>query len=481
MNKVAFLSGEFRPLAKIGGLADVAEELPRALIKLGIDVRLFVPRYSHIDLEQIHAGHELEVPVQRGEETLTARVYKAEVAGLPVHLIDGDVMQQEPQIYPGQPMEGERFVFFSIAAVNYFRESGWVPDIVHANDWHTAAAVPYLASLASQSEDRNPGLDSPGTLLTVHNLPYMGNGSEPAVRAYSIPPVENPEVPAWAREIPLPMGIALADHVNTVSPTYAREITTRQYGSGLDGLLASRRETLSGILNGIDPAAWDPETDRHLAVHFSSRDLEKRLEGRFALEEELGWEPDDSMPLLGIVTRLDNQKGVDFTLDALEGMLDVPWRFVLLGTGSHHLENRCADFGARHPGRVKVLLKYDASLARRIYAGSDMILVPSRYEPCGLAQIIGMRYGAVPVVRATGGLKDTVPPLQEDGTGIGFVFEEESAEDLRSALHRAISAYRDRRLWRQLQERAMAADYSWDRSAEKYRDLYVKIAGKARE
>jgi starch synthase len=473
MMKIAFLSAEFRPLAKIGGLADVALELPRALLQLGLEVRLFMPRYSHINLDEIGARQLADIVVQRGKETIQAQFYAVEIMDVPVFLVDGPSLSQAPEVYPGQPLEGERFVFYSVAVVNYFQQSGWIPDVMHANDWHTAAAVPYMAQQTA-AQGSAAGLDQTGTLLTIHNLPYMGVGSEPAVRAYGIQPVQEDTLPDWAREIPLPMGIALADHVNTVSPTYALEIQTHEYGSGLDGLLISRRDHLSGILNGIDPESWDPRTDPELPATFSSVSLDRKLVGKKVLQHELSL-PEADEPLLAMVTRLDNQKGVDIMLDALEGMLDVPWQFVLLGTGSHHLESRCKEFSSRHSGRARAVLKYDAGLARRIYAGSDMILVPSRYEPCGLAQIIAMRYGTIPVVRATGGLKDTVPDYRGE-SGIGFVFEEASDDAFQQALRTAITAYQDSALWNILQKRAMAADYSWECSAEQYRDLYAKVS-----
>ncbi|MBN1265479.1 MAG: glycogen synthase [Anaerolineales bacterium] len=481
MTKIAFLSAEFRPLAKIGGLADVAEELPRALLRLGLDVRLFMPCYSHINLPELGAEAVAEIPVQRGDQTVQAVFYSANVYDIPTYFVDGPALQQAPEVYPGQPLEGERFLFFAIAVVNYFNQSGWVPDVMHANDWHTAASVPYLSALKEQQKGvEGWELQKTGTLLTIHNLPYMGVGSEPAVRAYRIPRVECDFLPDWAREIPLPMGISLADRINTVSPSYAKEIQTKEYGSGLDGLLSSRSDALSGILNGIDPASWDPAADTDLVVNFSRDHLEERVKGKQALLEETGLEPDVTIPLLGMVTRLDIQKGVDITLDALESMLEandqpVSWKFILLGTGDFHLESRCADFSARYPDRIKAVLKYDAGLASRIYAGSDMILVPSRYEPCGLAQLIAMRYGAIPVVRATGGLKDSVPPYSSDGSGIGFLFEDLTADAFRDTLYRALDAYGDQGLWKSLQLRAMAADYSWKRSAEQYRDLYLRI------
>lgn len=480
MTKIAFLSAEFRPLAKIGGLADVALELPKALLKLGLDIRLFMPRYSHIDLGDINAEPAGVVDVLRGDQTIQAHVFSAVVGGIPVYLVDGPALQQAPEVYPGQPLEGERFVFFSIAVVNYFCQSGWVPDVMHANDWHTAAAVSYLALKQNGDDPEDAELGNTGSLLTIHNLPYMGNGSEPAVRAFQIPPVASEALPDWAREIPLPMGIAIADRVSTVSPTYALEIQTKEYGSGLDGLLSARADALSGILNGIDPSSWDPATASDLAVNFTSDSLEDRKLGKKALLEELDLDPDVSVPLLGMVTRLDTQKGVDIALDALEGMLAKQdqmqrWSFVLLGTGNHHIESRCADFAARHPDRIKAVLKYDAGLASRIYAGSDMILVPSRYEPCGLAQLIAMRYGGIPVVRKTGGLKDSVPPYSDEENGTGFLFKDFSAEALQQALYQAFEVYRDQALWKSLQLRAMSADFSWKRSAEQYRDLYLRI------
>jgi starch synthase len=283
-------------------------------------------------------------------------------------------------------------------------------------------------------------------------------------------------LPDWARLLPLPLGMAHADAITAVSPGYAAEIQTPAFGCGLESFLASRPDVLRGILNGIDPDVWDPSHDPWLVAAFDRRSIASRASNKADLQRAVGLPVEPRTPLLAMITRLEMQKGVDLAMGALRQLAGRCWQLVLLGTGDPALEDRARAFAAREPQRVRFLPTFDAELARRIYAGTDMILVPSRYEPCGLVQMIGMRYGAVPIVRATGGLKDTVVAYGREGPGTGFLFGPAEPQALAEAVHQALDVYQDPRAWRGLQQRGMAQDFSWGRSARAYADLYGEIA-----
>jgi starch synthase len=401
-----------------------------------------------------------------------AEVRSTEIDGVPTFLVDGDPIQASEKVYESPERDGDKFTFFCLAALEACEASGWVPEIVHANDWHSAPAVLGLVA-RRQSGDQWANTAS---LLTIHNLPYMGAGAETALANYGLPVSEETRLPAWARRLPLPAGIAAADWLSTVSPGYAEEIQTSEFGCGLESYLTSRRDRLVGILNGIDTQAWDPASDAALPTRFTQASLGARSANKRRLQKELGLPPLEQVPLLGMVTRLAHQKGVDLALAALQELRTEAWQFVILGTGETALEDAAARFAAAHPDRVHAIRRFDDRLARLIYAGSDMLLLPSRYEPCGLAQMIAMRYGSVPVVRSTGGLRDTVPDYQPGGKGLGFSFGPAEPGAMAAALRRAFASFADRRRWYGLQRRGMRQDYSWTRSAESYRRLYQHVA-----
>ena len=359
----------------------------------------------------------------------------------------------------------EKFMFFSMAALEMTRHLNWRPDIIHANDWHTA-----LALYALRSGRADAALARARTMLTIHNLAYMGGDGTDVLTAYGLTPLNETSLPAWARTQPLPLGLWAADAIVPVSPTYASEILTPEFGCGLEAYLGNRSENITGILNGLDTAAWDPETDKGIAAAFSARDLSARAANKAALQKQLGLEEAPSVPILAMIGRVEQQQGVDISLEALRQLGDRPWQFVLLGSGDPALEYRLSQMQAQYPDRMRVAIRFDAPLGRLIYAGADMFLMPSRYEPCGLAQMIAMRYGNVPVVRATGGLKDTV----EEGR-TGFMFPEADPGSMGEALHRAFSAYADQERWTQYQYNGMMEDFSWSRSAQKYATLYHSL------
>jgi starch synthase len=341
----------------------------------------------------------------------------------------------------------------------------WKPDIVHANDWHTA-----LAAFALPACRVDPEMRHLRSILTLHNLPYMGGDGTDVLAAYGLVPPVDDLLPGWARTQPLALGLWAADAVVPVSPGYAREILTPDFGCGLDSFLRSRSDSLTGILNGLDLAAWDPETDKSLTANFDNEHLSRRSHNKAALQDKLSLKEEPLIPVLAMVGRMDPQKGVDITFDALRQFTGRNWQFVILGSGDPQLENAAQSLQDEYPERVRSVISYDEQLSRLIYAGADMFLMPSRYEPCGLAQMIAMRYGCVPVVHATGGLKDTV---QEGKTG--FLFQNAECGSLVEALQRALNVYVNARQWEHFQRSGMLEDFSWTRSAARYATLYRSL------
>jgi starch synthase len=473
--KVLFLAAEASPLSKVGGLGDVAGELPLALGRLGLDVCTAVPLHASSDASQLTVERTLHLSIPRGENTIPVEVHIARSPDDARYwLVDAEPIRSAPTIYSDPAQDGEKFTLFCRAVLSACEGSGWIPQILHANDWHTVPSVLWARHLRSAS----PEWAAVRSVLTIHNLAYMGAGSEGALDAYAVPMPEAADLPGWSRRIPLPLGLVAADGLTTVSPSYAAEIRTAELGCGLDGVLSARDDRLQGILNGIDPAVWDPATDAHLAYRYSAGRPSGRTENKPSLQQELGLSQRPDVALLAMVTRMDFQKGVDLALQALPAMLDRPWQFVLLGTGDEALEAGARALAAAHPERVRVVQRFDAGLSRRIYAGSDLMLIPSRSEPCGLTQLIALRYGSIPVVRATGGLRDSITPFAGQ-SGTGFVFEAAEAGALEHALRQALSAFADSESWSNLQARAMAQDFGWDHSAAAYLDFYRRTISAA--
>jgi starch synthase len=468
--KILFLVAEATPFVKIGGLADVAGELPSMLRSLDVKVRVVLPFHSPLHQKDLDIEHLLDVKLKHAHGQEVARFYRAKRGKNRVYLVDGYPVRTTDEVYGEVSLDAHKFTFAFFAAMEAMKDLNWQPDLLHAHDWHAAPAVAWLSELRKAHSFWTPV----ASLLTIHNLPYMGAGGESTMEFYGIPPSAHPNLPYWARHVPLPLGLASADWINTVSPSYAREIQRGAIDHGLEELLRCRSDRLVGILNGIDIERWNPETDQALPVNYSRKTLTFRREVKLHLLERLALKSDLCMPLIGVVSRLDNQKGIDVGLAALDRIANDPWQFVLLGSGDSILANRAGVFAQNHSNRARVILRFDAQLARLIYAGADILLIPSRYEPCGLTQMIAMRYGCVPVVSAIGGLKDTVSNYMSDGSGTGFVFHPLEPKTLAQTLRRAISVYADQRRWRGLQLRGMAKDCSWEQSARKYLQLYQK-------
>lgn len=473
--RVLFLAAEADPFVKVGGLGDVAGSLPQALRSLStpIDIRLALPYFDFLDLEGYDPRPAASFTIREEGREIMAEGYRMTKGGLPVYLISGEPLARAEGVYSDDSArDGRKFSFFSLAAMEMARSRKWQPDILHAHDWHTSPAVYNLDIIRGD----DPFYRNTRSLLTVHNLPYLGHGTEKALMDFGLPPAEDSPLPPWAQGLPLPLGLLAADGINTVSQGYAQEILTAEFGAGLESFLQTRASDLHGILNGLDVDSWDPRHDEQLSRTFGIDDLARRAENKASLLSTLRLEPDPELPLIGMINRMDYQKGVDLVPDALRALMDQPWQAVILGTGDPEIEEQARQLEEDLP-RVRSVLRYDTGLARRIYGGADMLLIPSRYEPCGLTQMIAMRYGCVPVARATGGLQDTIGDYArgQRSQSTGFLFPDATSKSLEGAIRRALAAYDDKRRWRGLQRRGMKRDFSWERSAKEYAALYQKL------
>jgi starch synthase len=467
--RILMLAAEAAPFAKVGGLADVVGSLPGALRDLGHEVRVVIPGYGAIDWPRYAPKLVTKFPVYTTWGDVTAEIWETTTGGIPAFFVTGPPIPQDRWIY-GRSIEedGPKFTFFSLAALWSAEALLWKPDVVHAHDSHTGAAAWWLGT----DGRLNPFFHDVASVFTIHNLPYASQGAGRFLGDYKLRRDDIAlALPEAFRDSLMGLGILGAEMLSTVSPTYAREILTPEGGHGLDGILRLRRDRLEGILNGIDTASWNPATDPELAATFDAATLGRRVQNKAALQVEAGLDADVRMPLLAVVSRLVRDKGLDLAIDAVRRWLERGGQFVLLGTGDPALEHEYAGFEMRYPRRASVRLRFDARYARRVYAGADLLLIPSRYEPCGLAQMIGMRYGCVPVARRTGGLADTVTDAGDPG-GTGLMFDEFNAGALWDALERALRVYAQPARWAELQTNGMARDFSWSRSARQYAELY---------
>lgn len=476
--QVLFLAAEAEPFVKVGGLGDVAGSLPLALRRLSVDVRLVLPLHGVIREQGLALQPVCEFDIPYKKKNLLVKVSSLTWEGLVVYFVDGPLIPPDAPVYSRDHLaDAAKYAFFSIAALRLAQELGWQPDILHANDWHTALAVYAM----KQNQANDPFFTNTCAVIGVHNLPYLGNGSKSLLNAFGLRPAAHPLLPKWARTLPLPLGLLTADRIVAVSPGYAREILTPQYGSGLDEFLRTRADVISGILNGIDLENWDPETDPCLKKQYSARSLDDRNANREALQAEVNLPVDSKVTLMGMVNRMDYQKGMDLVPEALIDLsrrsrkLASDWQIVILGTGDAEIEAHTKRLETRFPSRVRVVTRFDPGLSRMIFGGADLIIIPSRYEPCGLTQMIAMRYGCVPLGRSTGGLKDTIIDYDTTEESTGFLFEEAAPQSLMDGMIRAFKAHRDRKAWRELQQRGMAQDFSWNRSAAQYLKLYQEV------
>jgi starch synthase len=476
--RVLFLAAEMAPYVKTSGVADVVGSLPKALRSLGIDARVAIPRYARIDAARLGLRTELDcVQVPLDGSRTSVRVLRGQVApDLPVYLIDSPQHFGREGVY-GYPDDGERFVLFCRAALEMLAPLGWQPDIIHCHDWHTGIVPNWLKTIYKDSAV----LGGAASIYTIHNLQFQGVFGSRVLEVAGLESqgfLYHPEMADLANVVDLmARGVYFADMVTTVSERYAREITTPEFGERLDPLLRERGDRLQGVLNGIDPALVNPATDPHIARRFTADTLDARAENKADLQREAGLEPNPAVPLIGMVSRLVDYKGLDLLEQAFEPMMDtLPVQFVLMGTGDQHYHTLLSRLTRAHPGRAAAFLTFNSPLSQRIFAGSDIYLMPSRVEPCGLSQFISLRYGCIPVVRRTGGLADTITDFDPNtGAGNGFSFDRYHYQDLFATVVRAVEAWRRPAEWRRLQERGMRADYSWASSARRYAEIYDRV------
>lgn len=476
MMRILFATSEVHPLVKTGGLADVSASLPAALQALGQDVRLLLPGYSQVldRLKQKKPVATFSVfPGQARVRLLAAKMpdtdvlvyvldapeYFCRVAGPYQYHLGGD--------WPDNPM---RFGMLSkVAALLGSAQSpvDWQAELVHCNDWQTGLAPVYL-HLSGEAHAKS--------IMAIHNIAFQGNFDRDWIKALELPQqmFHINGVEFHGNLSFLKSGLQYADHIVTVSPTYAYEIQATELGYGMQGLLTARKSHLSGILNGIDEEEWNPQTDPHLVVHYDENTLAQKTQGKLALQKRLGLEVNEHAPLLGVVSRLTYQKGLDLLLECVPTLLESGAQLAVLGSGDADLERRYQQLAQRYGGRVSVTIGFDEPLSHQIMAGADIFLMPSRFEPCGLNQMYGMHYGTPPVVRRTGGLADSVVNASLEG-GTGFVFDDPSAQALQQAIKWAIECYRDPQTFQRIQHNGMRRDVGWRHSAQLYLDLYKRI------
>ena len=465
---ILFLAAEAEPFVKVGGLGDVAGTLPRALRglsnnELRVDIRLVLPMHSVIKQDTLRPVGIYSIP--RGNTEVQVEAFEGILDGMPVYFLSGDPIRASGSVYSSNnKLDGEKYTFFSLAALELPRYINWNPDIIHANDWHTALAS--YGNLVKRWSEKTRKVSS---VVNIHNLPFLGPDVSEALKSYGLP-LANTDLPEWARVMPMPLGLWASDSIVAVSPTYADEILYEEFGCGLQDFFRNRADSLQGILNGLDTISFDPKTDSTLAANFNADTLAERPRNKTALQERVGLPVLPDVPLFGMVTRMDQAKGIDIALKGLKLLAKQKWQLVLLGAGDPKLEALAKKLQEDMPDCVRVETRYDPKLARQIYGGADIFLMPSRYEPCGISQMISMRYGCIPLVRAVGGLHDTVT----DGE-TGFVFIESKIKPFNDTVRRALALYPYHSRWAALQKAGMAVNFSWQNSASKYLDLYKKL------
>ena len=475
------IAAEVAPYAKTGGLGDVLAALPKHVANLGHEVCLFVPKYRHIDLRQIGASTEIErLPVPMGIRTEPGSLHGLQLEGVRIYFVGGKRYVERGGIY-GYADDGERFVFACRAALEALKFLDWKPDVIHCHDWHAGLIPNWLKTLYRD----DPFFTETATVFTIHNLAFQGVFGRHVMKLAGF---AGQELPSSLRSPQKPdtvnfmaRGIAFADKINTVSRKYAREILTREYGEGLNKLLTRRKPDLSGILNGIDTDVYDPATDPEIARKFAPWSRGLKLDNKLALQREAGLEPRPDKPLAAVVARLTRQKGVDLVAQTLPALTRLGGQLVVLGVGDSEVEDNLVRAANAHRGAARAFIRFDPKLAQRVYAGADVLLAPSRFEPCGLTQMIAMRYGTVPVVRSTGGLAETVTDVSSGpNRGTGFTFDEFDPLDFVAAAARAFELYRRPADWKALMLRCMRQDFSWGPAASEYSDLYANLSEEKR-
>lgn len=479
MHKILFATSEAHPLIKTGGLADVASSLPRALLKRGHDVKILLPAYASVMLKAKEVGAKKIAELNISGQTiilLQTRLPGSRVTVLLVDIPQFSEREGNPYCGPdGSDWSDNHWRFFVFAkaaeaiALNQ-ANLNWQPDIVHCNDWQTGL----IPALLAQHQQK------PASVFTIHNLAYRGLFSYQVFSELGLPNDywHHEKLEFYGQMSFIKGGLAFADAITTVSQSYANEIQTPEFGCGLDGVLRARAQDLSGVLNGIEMDEWNPGSDKLITHNYNRRTLNQKVKNKTALQEKLGLPVNESIPLLGFIGRLVEQKGIDLILNQCSQLLTQDCQLVILGSGFASYEQALKNIAQQHPHKVSVTLGYNEAFAHQIEASADIFLMPSMFEPCGLNQMYSLRYGTLPVVNAVGGLRDTVVerPVDDLGTeGNGFVFHTPTAEELHLAIKRALACYQQPDVWKKMQHNAMSQDFSWEKSAEKYEGIYLSI------
>ncbi len=481
--KVLMASPEVFPFIKTGGLADVTGSLPKVLKRSGIDARIILPKHKGIEEQGFpikYKNYKFSCPMS--QELIEGEIALTEHEGVTVYLVDKDEYYYRDYLYStpdGDYLDNaERFIFFSKSILEAIKVTGFVPDVLHCNDWETALAPVFLKTLYKN----DPVLKNIATLFTIHNLGYQGIFWQYDMHLLNIGwEYFAPEYLEFFSDINfLKGGIVFSDIINTVSRKYSEEIQTPEFGCGLDGILRTRREDLYGIVNGIDYEEWSPEKDPYIPANYDSKDLKNKKICKALLQKTFGLPVNNDIPLIVTISRLAEQKGFDLIATSLEEILSTGMQYIILGTGERKYHDLFAELSRKFSDSFSIKIAYDNKLAHLIEAGADMFLMPSKYEPCGLNQLYSLRYGTVPVVRGVGGLEDTIKDYTNDEPqiGTGFKFYDYTNEAMLDAIHRALSIYKNKEEWLSLVKKCMDEDFSWQKSAKQYEDLYRKAVEK---
>jgi starch synthase len=484
--RILFLASEVDPFAKTGGLADVASALPKSLFEKGHDVRIMMPKYGSISerkyvLRDVIRLRKLSVKMGAKEHVASAKSAFIPDTKVQVYFLDYKPFFDKKELYVDQktgkdfPNNAERFAFFCRAALETAKLLHWEPDIIHCNDWQTAL-IPWLVK-SEYREDKF--FSDTATLLSIHNLAFQGNFTPEGVKGIGLPQdlvQDGGEMEFYGQASFLKLGVGYADAITTVSPTYAKEIQSPEFGSGFDDFLKARAKDLTGILNGVDYSIWNPEVDSIIPSKYSTNNTQDKLANKQALLKQANLPFDESVPVIGMISRLTEQKGFDLIEKIKDKVFERNVQLVILGTGDPHYQNMLQALSEEHSDKIALFVTFDDELAHLIEAGSDMFLMPSRFEPCGLNQMYSLRYGTLPIVHNTGGLTDTVIDMDKDpGKGTGFTFDHYDETALLATLDRALALFTDDKSWQKVVKRAMKQNFSWDSAAEEYIKVYQKI------
>jgi len=484
---ILFLSSEVDPFAKTGGLADVSSALPHAIKELGHEIRIMMPRYRFIS-ERRFKLHDIirlkDIPVPVGKNSEIANVKSSFISNLKekvqVYFLDNatyfgrDGIYQSPVGKKDYKDNDERFIFFSRGVLETLKRLGWQPDIIHCNDWQTGIIPAYVKTIYSTDTFFKPIK----SVFTIHNMAYQGSFPPESFEKTGLPKslFQAEGVEAYGKFNFLKTALHFADSITTVSERYAHEISTSdEFGAGLNGLLAKRKKDLRGILNGIDYQVWNPATDEFIYRKYDAKSLDAKPDNKRALLSRFHLPFKETTPVVGAISRLVSQKGFDLVLEIMEDLMKMNVQFILLGDGEKSIEKHFEAMHKKYPQQIGVFFGFDKELAHLIEAGSDLFLMPSKYEPCGLNQMYSMRYGTIPVVRATGGLDDTVEDYSGSGRGTGFKFEKYESREFLKAIQRALKVFHQPEEWKKLMRNGMAKDFSWEHSAKLYVNLYREL------